>query len=108
MPCALQQPAHEVVLHTQAPPTHARPGPQAAWVPQRQLAAGQLSVVLAGHATHAEPLVPQVAVLLARHSPVSSQQPLGHVAALQRGTHWPASQLPVPQLKQVVPEAPQV
>ena len=104
----MQQPAHEVLLHTHAPPTHASPGPHAGSLPQRQLAAGQLSVVPAGHATHAEPLVPQVAVLLARQTPDASQQPSGQVAALQRGTHWPASQLPVPQLKQVAPEAPQL
>jgi hypothetical protein len=60
---ALQQPGHEDALQTQLPPWQCKPGPQAGFAPQRQVAPGQLSVVAGGHAVHAEPLVPQVVVV---------------------------------------------
>jgi hypothetical protein len=79
----LQQPlAQLAALHTQAPPTQARPAPQAAFVPHLQAPPTQVSAEVALQVVHAAPAVPQVASALAWQTPLR-QQPLAQFDALQ-------------------------
>ena len=80
--------AQLAALHTHAPPTQARPAPQAAPVPHLQVPPLQVSAVAGLHAEQAAPPLPQVAVELAWHTPLE-QHPLG--------------QLPGPQPLQALP-----
>jgi hypothetical protein len=79
----LQQPlAQLAALHTQAPPTQARPAPQAAFAPHLQAPPTQVSAEVALQVVHAAPAVPQVARALLWQTPLR-QQPLAQFEALQ-------------------------
>jgi hypothetical protein len=124
----LQQPfAHEVALHTHAPPTHCWPLAQAAPVPHLHAPPEQRFARLGSQATHAPPPVPQ-ALAWPMLQTLPLQQPLAHEVGLHThapATHcWPAThagpppQLQAPlvqpsasrmlQLKQAPPGVPQV
>jgi hypothetical protein len=85
-----QQPPGQLdALHTQAPPTQARPAPQAALDPHLQVPPEQVSVLVRSQLPHDPPPVPQVAVLFVLHTP-PEQHPFGHEFASQ--THAPLTQ----------------
>jgi hypothetical protein len=77
----LQQPVgHEVASHTQAPPEHRCPAPQAGLDPHEHTPPVQESAVLGSHATHAAPPAPHAASEGTAHV-LPAQQPVVHVCA---------------------------
>jgi hypothetical protein len=75
-PSAGQHPfGHEVESQVHFPATQRRPFPQAGFNPHWQAPFTQRSALVALHATQAEPLAPQEAVVGARHPASGSQQP---------------------------------
>lgn len=109
----MQQPAQEVELHTQLPPTHCWPDWQAGPAPQLHAPlAEQLSARIGSHATQVDPAGPQLVTDRVWQAP-PEQQPLGQVCAeqllqlpaLQVSPPTHATQLPPswPQAALVVP-----
>lgn len=78
-----QPPGQLASLHTQEPPTQAKPAPQAAPVPHLQVPPEQVSALVESHTPQEPPPVPQVAVVLALHTP-PEQHPFGQEVASQR------------------------
>lgn len=78
----MQQPAHDVPSHTQAPATQCCPASHAAPEPQRQIPAAQPSAVIGSHASQAAPIAPHVANETGAHTS-PAQQPLAHDVASQ-------------------------
>jgi hypothetical protein len=106
-PPAQQPPEQEVALHTQAPPTHTVPAPQAAPAPQwHSPVAAQLSARPPSHITQAAPPVPHEAFEgVMQVEP--EQQPWGQVVGLQSAQAPPAHMRP-PQSWQAAPPLPQL
>lgn len=70
-----QQPVHEVLSHTHAPPTQCWPSAHAPPPPQRHTPPAQPSVVTGSHALHVPPAGPHVVNEMGSHtSPL--QQPV--------------------------------
>lgn len=109
-----QQPLGQVEeSHTHAPDLHADPVPHTGFAPHRHVPSdAQVSAVVALQATHAAPLVPQVAVVFDWQVCAASQQPVAQLPALQvPPVHTPLVQVcptahapPVPQRQVPVAE----
>lgn len=101
-----QPPAHEVVLHTQLPPTHCWPLAQDGFAPQRQVPPEQLSAVIVVQLVQAAPIVPQALTVGGLTQVVPEQHPAPQVPALQL-EHTPAVQVSPPvQAWHIAPDAP--
>jgi hypothetical protein len=104
----LQHPVAQLAaLHTQAPPTHARPAPQAAFPPHLQAPPTQLSAEVALQVVQAAPAVPQVASALDWQMPLR-QQPLAQFEALHPVQALEVQVCGLGQLEHAPPPVPQV
>jgi hypothetical protein len=86
-----QQPAHEVVVHTQLTPLHWSPAAHAGPEPHPHVPSlRQVFEALVAQLTHAAACRPHVVVAGVSHVPAVVQHPPSHVVASQ--THEPATQ----------------